>query len=165
MNASDVDLTHFGKRLELNSSDITVHQSNEVDDLCDETRRAASLGDLSKFEMKKSLSENDQMTTSTLERAQSLDITDNSLMPKQVLALANNLHKNMDVSINPVENNKSANMYQKMKTSPPAEDVNKTDQTKIFNYDTNIPDDIKVIRYPFGSLERPKSDVLKKLMR
>ena len=141
-----------------------MHQSNE-DDLCDETRRAASLGDLSKFEMKKSLSENDQMTSSTLERAQSLDITDNSLMPKQVLALANNLHKNMDVSINPVENNKSANIYQKMKTPSPAEEVNKTDQTKIFNYDTNIPDDIKVIRYPFGSLERPKSDVLKKLMR
>ncbi|KFB44786.1 AGAP011205-PA-like protein [Anopheles sinensis] len=31
-------------------------------------------------------------------------------------------------------------------------------------YDTNIPDDVKVSRYPFGSLERPKSDVLKKLL-
>ncbi|EAL41569.3 AGAP011205-PA, partial [Anopheles gambiae str. PEST] len=30
--------------------------------------------------------------------------------------------------------------------------------------DTNIPDDVKVSRYPFGSLERPKSDVLKKLL-
>uniref|UniRef100_A0A182QDE2 PDZ domain-containing protein n=1 Tax=Anopheles farauti TaxID=69004 RepID=A0A182QDE2_9DIPT len=30
--------------------------------------------------------------------------------------------------------------------------------------DTNIPDDVKVTRYPFGSLERPKSDVLKKLL-
>ncbi|XP_055534088.1 DEP domain-containing protein DDB_G0279099-like isoform X2 [Wyeomyia smithii] len=41
---------------------------------------------------------------------------------------------------------------------------NKTDQVKITNYDTNIPDDVKVSRYPFGSLERPKSDVLKKLL-
>uniref|UniRef100_A0A182YEB6 PDZ domain-containing protein n=1 Tax=Anopheles stephensi TaxID=30069 RepID=A0A182YEB6_ANOST len=30
--------------------------------------------------------------------------------------------------------------------------------------DTNIPDDVKVSRYPFGSLERPKSDVLRKLL-
>ncbi|XP_053687780.1 uncharacterized protein LOC128737216 [Sabethes cyaneus] len=42
--------------------------------------------------------------------------------------------------------------------------MNKTDQVKITNYDTNIPDDVKVSRYPFGSLERPKSDVLKKLL-
>ncbi|XP_055592023.1 probable serine/threonine-protein kinase DDB_G0282963 isoform X2 [Uranotaenia lowii] len=38
------------------------------------------------------------------------------------------------------------------------------DHVKITNYDTNIPDDVKVSRYPFGSLERPKSDVLKKLL-
>ncbi|XP_055624841.1 uncharacterized protein LOC129767707 [Toxorhynchites rutilus septentrionalis] len=42
--------------------------------------------------------------------------------------------------------------------------LNKTDHVKIANYDTNIPDDVKVSRYPFGSLERPKSDVLKKLL-
>ncbi|XP_058457374.1 uncharacterized protein DDB_G0284459-like [Malaya genurostris] len=42
--------------------------------------------------------------------------------------------------------------------------TNKTDHIKIANYDTNIPDDVKVSRYPFGSLERPKSDVLKKLL-
>ncbi|XP_059607901.1 neurofilament heavy polypeptide-like [Phlebotomus argentipes] len=32
------------------------------------------------------------------------------------------------------------------------------------SFGTNVPDDVKVSRYPFGSLERPKSDVLKKLM-
>jgi hypothetical protein len=34
------------------------------------------------------------------------------------------------------------------------------------NYDTNIPDDVKVSRYPFGAidLERPKSEVLKKIL-
>lgn len=44
------------------------------------------------------------------------------------------------------------------------QNINKTDHVKIANYDTNIPDDVKVSRYPFGSLERPKSDVLKKLL-
>ncbi|XP_062559564.1 formin-J-like [Armigeres subalbatus] len=44
------------------------------------------------------------------------------------------------------------------------ESSNRTDHIKIANYDTNIPDDVKVSRYPFGSLERPKSDVLKKLL-
>lgn len=38
------------------------------------------------------------------------------------------------------------------------------DQVKIINYGTNMPDDVKVSRYPFGSLERPKSDVLKKIL-
>lgn len=41
---------------------------------------------------------------------------------------------------------------------------NATDQVKIINYGTNMPDDVKVSRFPFGSLERPKSDVLKKLI-
>lgn len=41
--------------------------------------------------------------------------------------------------------------------------VNDSDQIKIINYGTNMPDDVKVSRYPFGSLERPKSDVFKKL--
>ncbi|XP_039432128.1 formin-J-like [Culex pipiens pallens] len=47
---------------------------------------------------------------------------------------------------------------------PTEAEQNKTDHVKIANYDTNIPDDVKVSRYPFGSLERPKSDVLKKLL-
>ncbi|XP_063695909.1 uncharacterized protein LOC134827257 [Culicoides brevitarsis] len=43
---------------------------------------------------------------------------------------------------------------------------NDTDQIKITgNYDTNVPDDMKASRYPFNSLERPKSDVLKKLVQ
>lgn len=41
---------------------------------------------------------------------------------------------------------------------------NVTDHVKIINFGTNISDDVKVSRYPFGSLERPKSDVLKKLI-
>lgn len=41
--------------------------------------------------------------------------------------------------------------------------ANDSDQIKIINYGTNMPDDVKVTRYPFGSLERPKSEVLKKL--
>lgn len=41
--------------------------------------------------------------------------------------------------------------------------ANDSDQIKIINYGTNMPDDVKVSRYPFGSLERPKSDVFKKL--
>lgn len=47
---------------------------------------------------------------------------------------------------------------------PTEVEMNKMDHVKIANYDTNIPDDVKVSRYPFGSLERPKSDVLKKLL-
>lgn len=41
--------------------------------------------------------------------------------------------------------------------------ANDSDQIKIINYGINMPDDVKVSRYPFGSLERPKSDVFKKL--
>lgn len=41
---------------------------------------------------------------------------------------------------------------------------NDSDQVKIMGYDTNVPDDMKASRYPFNSLERPKSDVLKKLV-
>lgn len=41
---------------------------------------------------------------------------------------------------------------------------NDSDQVKIINYGSNMPDDVKVSRYPFGSLERPKSEVLKKLI-
>lgn len=48
--------------------------------------------------------------------------------------------------------------------SLPMEVDSENEQIKIINYGTNMPDDVKVTRYPFGSLERPKSDVLKKLI-
>lgn len=194
LDTSDVDLPGYGKRLELNSSDITVHQANETEDLCDETRRAASLGDLSRFEIKKSLSDNNNVNSSTLERAQSLDITDNSMMnqkPSLALALSKNTSDLSDLTVIQQETKLSPVIYQietktKMEFKPEVkmdfkvdplkmesktdemknemiEDTNKTDQSKI-NMDSNIPDDVKVTRYPFGSLERPKSDVLKKLM-
>ncbi|XP_058795038.1 uncharacterized protein LOC131666407 [Phymastichus coffea] len=57
--------------IELNPSDITIHHTpvpeSHNDEEDDVYRKAASLGDLSKYENK---------TTSTLERAQSLDMTD-----------------------------------------------------------------------------------------
>lgn len=56
--------------IELNSSDITVHQSEETDDL--QNRKTASTGDLTKIHRTKS-------GTGTLERAQSLDITDTGI--------------------------------------------------------------------------------------
>lgn len=166
-SASDLDLSNYGNCTELNSSDITVHQSNNVDDDVqnDETRRAASLGDLSL--MKKSLTEKDGNNTSTLERAQSLELTDNNqLMPKQSLALG--LSKptadltalngesdptiyQTDEAINVDDANK--NDYDHL--------MNKTDQIKMNNYEN----DVKVIRYPLGTMERePKSDVLKKIL-
>lgn len=176
MDTSDLDLSNYGTRMELNSSDITVHQANESEDACDETRRAASLGDLSRFEMKKSSSANDNVNSSTLERAQSLDITDNQLLPKHQMPYA--LTKPTENLSNMSGEKKQLPVIYQMDTKTKVEfsngnhtedeDVNKTDQTKITSItstqDTNIPDDIKVIRYPFGSLERPKSDVLKKLM-
>lgn len=176
MDTSDLDLSNYGTRMELNSSDITVHQANESEDACDETRRAASLGDLSRFEMKKSSSANDNVNSSTLERAQSLDITDNQLLPKHQMPYA--LTKPTENLSNMSGEKKQLPVIYQMDTKSKAEfangnhtedeDVNKTDQTKITSItstqETNIPDDIKVIRYPFGSLERPKSDVLKKLM-
>lgn len=168
LDTSDLDLSNYGNRMELNSSDVTVHQPNEAEDVCDETRRAASLGDLSL--MKKSLTEKDG---NSMERAQSLDITENNLLPKQSLALA--LSKpTADLSVIN-DANEASSTYQVEPKSPKMEmtngtkdddDVNRTDQIKMTNYgaDTNVPDDIKVIRYPFGSLERPKSDVLKKIL-
>lgn len=43
-------------------------------------------------------------------------------------------------------------------------DKSDADQIKIINCGSNISDDVKVSRYPFGSLERPKSEVFKKLI-
>lgn len=159
---SDLDLSNYGNRLELNSSDVTVHQPNEAEDVCDETRRAASLGDLSL--MKKT-------DGSMMERAQSLDITDNHMMPKHSLALALS-RPTADLSVINGEDEDKSPMHEPkspkrdLANGFPCGDVNSTDQTKMTTYDadTNVPDDIKVIRYPFGSLERPKSDVLKKIL-
>lgn len=167
LDSSDLDLSNYGNRMELNSSDVTVHQPNEAEDVCDETRRAASLGDLSL--MKKSLTEKDG---NSMERAQSLDITDNNMSSaKQLLAYA--LSKPTDdlsVINGDSDSNEMPAIYHMEAKSPRVEmsngDVNRTDQIKMTNYDidTNVPDDIKVIRFPFGSLERPKSDVLKKIL-
>jgi len=177
LNSSDLDLSNYGNGMEvLNTSDITVHQSNNVEDDVqnDETRRAASLGDLSL--MKKSLTEKDCNNSSTLERAQSLDITDNNnLMPKQSLALG--LSKpTADLTV--INGESDPTIYTMTKGNDDDVDdevinengTNKTDQTKMSTYesDTNIPDDIKVTRYPIisiGTMERePKSDVLKKIL-
>lgn len=163
LDESDLDLSNYGSnRMELNSSDVTVHQPNEAEDACDETRRAASLGDLSL--MKKSLTEKDG---NSMERAQSLDITDNNISSaKQLLAYA--LSKPTDdLSVINGDSNEMPAIYHMEAKSPTNGDVNRTDQIKMktsYDIDTNVPDDIKVIRFPFGSLERPKSDVLKKIL-
>lgn len=69
--------------------------------------------------------------------------------------------KDKHISISPVHfrgsNHQSDNKQDK------SVEANDSDQIKIINYGTNMPDDVKVSRYPFGSLERPKSDVFKKL--
>ena len=179
LDSSDLDLSNYGNGMEvLNTSDITVHQSNnnvdEDDVQNDETRRAASLGDLSL--MKKSLTEKDCNNSSTLERAQSLDITDNNnLMPKQSLALG--LSKpTADLTV--INGESDPTIYTMTKSGGDGEEeemidengTNKTDQTKMSTYesDMNIPDDVKVTRYPIitiGTMERePKSDVLKKIL-
>lgn len=138
LDSSDLDLPnyHGNNNHQLNSSDITVHQTeNNGDEVPndDSARRAASMGDLSLM-MKKSLTEKDG---SNIERAQSLDITDNGLISKQSLALG---------------------------LSKPTTDltvINGDDKENGYEHDTNIPDDMKVIRYPFGE---PKSDVLKTIL-
>ncbi|KAJ8976902.1 hypothetical protein NQ317_014073 [Molorchus minor] len=56
--------------IELNSSEITIHQSEEEER---QNRRTASTGDLSKMQRTRKIS------TGTLERAQSLDITDTGI--------------------------------------------------------------------------------------
>lgn len=56
--------------IELNSSDITIHQTEETDEI--QNRKTASTGDLTKIQKVKS-------GTGTLERAQSLDITDTGI--------------------------------------------------------------------------------------
>lgn len=163
LDESDLDLSNYGStRMELNSSDVTVHQPNEAEDVCDETRRAASLGDLSLM-MKKSLTEKD---SNSMERAQSLDITadGNGMMAKQSLALALS-RPTADLSVingGSEDGEMPTSIYQMEAKSPKAEVTN--GMNGHYDHDTNVPDDVKVIRYPFGSLERPKSDVLKKIL-
>lgn len=57
--------------IELNSSDITIHQSEENDEL--QNRKTASTGDLTKIQR------TNKSNSGTLERAQSLDITDTGI--------------------------------------------------------------------------------------
>ncbi|XP_017876302.1 uncharacterized protein LOC108622737 [Ceratina calcarata] len=69
---TDSEIQNSFTTIELNSADITIHrtpvpETNDDDDDGDDVyRKAASLGDLSKYECK---------TSTTLERAQSLDMT------------------------------------------------------------------------------------------
>lgn len=72
---TDSELQNSFTTIELNPADITIHHTPvpEVED-DDIYRKAASLGDLSKYESK---------ATSTLERAQSLDMTDSASSKKR----------------------------------------------------------------------------------
>lgn len=88
--------------IELNNSDVTIHSSplndtvNSASDdaslLDDNERKAASLGDLSRFELR---SKTTKPSTGTLERAQSLDIsaddaeiTESTISPKKRKAMS-----------------------------------------------------------------------------
>lgn len=136
LDTSDMDLPNYSARMELNSSDVTVHQPNEVESSCDDSRRAASLGDLSL--MKKSLTEKDG---NNMERTQSLDITDNNLIPTQSLALA--LSK---------PTSDLANLMNSSSDETVSEEQEKP----------AVPETDKVgMRYSFGN---PKSDVLKQIL-
>ncbi|XP_043262175.1 uncharacterized protein LOC122402985 [Colletes gigas] len=70
---TDSEIQNSFTTIELNSADITIHRTpipetnDDEDDEDDVYRKAASLGDLSKYECR---------TSTTLERAQSLDMTD-----------------------------------------------------------------------------------------
>lgn len=142
LDVSDLDLSNYGTRLELNSSDVTVHQPNEVDSSCDDTRRAASLGDLSL--MKKSLTEKDG---NNMERTQSLDNTaDNNMLPTQSLALA--LSK---------PTSDLANLSNTSSDDTMSKENNQQETDKAVQENT----DKSAMRYPFGN---PKSDVLKQIL-
>jgi hypothetical protein len=139
-NVSDMDLSNYGTRMELNSSDVTVHQPNEVDSSCDDTRRAASLGDLSL--MKKSLTEKDG---NNMERTQSLDITaDNNMLPTQSLALA------LSKPTSDLAHLADTSSDETMSTEHTQQEMTVVQET-----------DKSAMRYPFGN---PKSDVLKQIL-
>lgn len=96
---SDAELNSKGTtHIELNAKHITVHQTPE-EDADNEGRRTASLGDLSKLEFSACPNGNNRPNAGTLERAQSLEISDQTnaavgtkVMPKKrKAALANEL--------------------------------------------------------------------------
>lgn len=72
------------------------------------------------------------------------------------------------ITISPVQfqmsNNESVEADTQQMDSDIKFEKHDSDQIKIINYGSNIPDDVKVTRIPFGSLERPKSEVFKKLI-
>ncbi|XP_031624597.1 inner centromere protein A-like [Contarinia nasturtii] len=75
----DSDAEYNGKsvqQIELNSNHITVHQASEEEEESNEERRTASLGDLSKLEHNKCINNKNRPTNGTLERAQSLEMSD-----------------------------------------------------------------------------------------
>ncbi|XP_058838240.1 uncharacterized protein LOC131693957 [Topomyia yanbarensis] len=103
----------------------------------------------------------DQQPQQKEDRIESVTVMD-KIAPAVIVAEERKIEKDIErehISLT------SINMdYNGTYPSEPDHSMNKTDHVKIANYDTNIPDDLKVSRYPFGSLERPKSDVLKKLL-
>lgn len=108
---------------------------------------------------------NDEVTVSRFDvhsdEETSLDNSEVLEIHREPLVL-NGGYREERITISPISFNLPTN--QTNGPDPPREHTNATDHVKIINFGTNVPDDIKVSRYPFGSLERPKSDVLKKLM-
>lgn len=80
----------------------------------------------------------------------------------------NQIHNVETITISPVQfqinNNESAEPDAQQIDSDSKLEIHDSDQIKIINYGSNMPDDVKVTRIPFGSLERPKSEVFKKLI-
>ncbi|KAK4872432.1 hypothetical protein RN001_014461 [Aquatica leii] len=68
---AEIDNQSSVNTIELNPNDITIHQSEEVEEL--QNRKTASTGDLTKIQ------KNRKISSGTLERAQSLDITDTGM--------------------------------------------------------------------------------------
>lgn len=78
--------------IELNSSDITIHQSEENDEI--QNRKTASTGDLTKIH------KTSKSSSGTLERAQSLDITDTGIPTITKKHKANRIEDVFDSKIN-----------------------------------------------------------------
>lgn len=108
----------------------------------------------------------------------------NTVGGNENIVVAQEMHFTKTSTVEPLEDDEDENNSEKQKISiksnTESDDINiypvstipisgtkiniHYDDDKNEDYDTNIPDDMKVSRYPFGSLERPKSDVLKKLL-
>ncbi|GAB0099491.1 formin-J-like [Sergentomyia squamirostris] len=93
----------------------------------------------------------DQLLKEKLEEAQAALNDDSDLIPLVKPAIP----KRSSIDSSTVRNGSNALREDNVTYTP----INVAD-----NFGTNVPDDVKVSRYPFGSLERPKSDVLKKLL-